>query len=50
MPHERFKKLVEQSKAVVRTAEFRPYSNVLLYSGVAGLFEGSAGQQAAERR
>lgn len=50
VPHERFKKLVEQSKAVVRTAEFRPYSNVLLHSGVAGLFEGSAGQQAAKRR
>ncbi len=43
VPHERFKKLVEQSKAVVRTAEFKPYSNVLLYSGVAGLFERSAG-------
>jgi D-ribose pyranase len=28
-----------RAKAVVRTAEFRPYANVILYSGVEGLFE-----------
>jgi len=50
VPHERFKKLVEQSKAVVRTAEFRPYSNVLLYSGVEGLFEDSAGETTTDGR
>lgn len=32
--HEAFKKLTEQSKAVVRTGECSPYANVILKSGV----------------
>jgi D-ribose pyranase len=34
MPHEEFKALTGQSKAVVRTGEFTPYANVILVSGV----------------
>ncbi|MDC7241074.1 MAG: D-ribose pyranase [Spirochaetales bacterium] len=34
IPHEEFKKLTSFSKAVVRTGECSPYSNVILYSGV----------------
>jgi D-ribose pyranase len=38
VPHSELKKLTESAKAVVRTGEFRPYANVILYSGVDGLF------------
>jgi D-ribose pyranase len=34
VPHEEFKALTCQSKAVVRTGEFTPYANVILVSGV----------------
>ncbi|NDR59330.1 D-ribose pyranase [Aliiruegeria sabulilitoris] len=34
VPHEEFKRLTRSSKAVVRTGEFTPYANILLYSGV----------------
>ena len=34
VPHEEFKALTRQSKAVVRTGEFTPYANVILVSGV----------------
>jgi D-ribose pyranase len=33
-PHEEFKSLTCQSKAVIRTGEFTPYANVILVSGV----------------
>jgi D-ribose pyranase len=32
--HEELKQLSAGAKAVVRTGEFRPYANVILYSGV----------------
>lgn len=32
--HEQFKKLTEDCRAVVRTGECTPYSNIILYSGV----------------
>jgi D-ribose pyranase len=32
--HEELKQLSADAKAVVRTGEFRPYANVILYSGV----------------
>ena len=32
--HEELKQLTNQAKAVVRTGEFTPYANVILYSGV----------------
>lgn len=32
--HEAFKQLSHNSKAIVRTGEFSPYANVVLYSGV----------------
>ena len=32
--HEEFKKLTAKAKAVIRTGEFSPYSNVILHSGV----------------
>lgn len=33
IPHVEFKKLTASSKAVVRTAEFTPYANVILVAG-----------------
>lgn len=36
MPHTEFKKLVGSTKAVIRTAEFTPYSNVILVAGAWG--------------
>ena len=36
--HSKLKELTESAKAVVRTGEFKPYANVILYSGVDGLF------------
>jgi D-ribose pyranase len=32
--HERFKKMTQDCKAVVRTGEITPYANVILYAGV----------------
>jgi D-ribose pyranase len=32
--HEAFKKKTEESKAIVRTGEITPYSNIILHSGV----------------
>lgn len=32
--HEEFKKRTENSKAVIRTGEFKPFSNIILISGV----------------
>ena len=34
VPHEEFKSLSANSRGVVRTGEYTPYANVLLYSGV----------------
>lgn len=34
VPHAEFKRLSHDSRAIVRTGEFTPFSNVLLYSGV----------------
>lgn len=34
VPHERFKVQTKQAQAIVRTGEFTPYANVILYSGV----------------
>ena len=38
VPHSELKELTESAKAVVRTGEVKPYANVILYSGVDGLF------------
>jgi len=32
--HEELKRLSQKAAAVVRTGEFTPYANVILYSGV----------------
>lgn len=34
VPHEEFKALTAQSRAVVRSGEFTPYANVILVAGV----------------
>ncbi len=34
VPHEEFKLLTARSRAIVRTGEFTPYANIILYSGV----------------
>jgi D-ribose pyranase len=34
VPHETFKRLCQQAKAVIRTGECSPYANVILHSGV----------------
>ena len=34
VPHEEFKLLTAQARAIVRTGEFTPYANIILYSGV----------------
>ncbi len=34
VPHEQFKALTAQARAVVRTGEFTPYANVILIAGV----------------
>ncbi len=36
IPHSEFKKMVGLTKAVIRTAEFTPYSNVILVAGAWG--------------
>ncbi|WP_207101975.1 D-ribose pyranase [Paracoccus shandongensis] len=35
LPHDAFKALTRDARAVVRTGEFTPYANVALWSGVA---------------
>lgn len=34
LPHEEFKRLARDARAVVRTGDFTPYANVMLISGV----------------
>jgi len=34
VPHEEFKQLTKNAKAVVRTGEFTPYANIILIAGV----------------
>ncbi|MDQ0338713.1 D-ribose pyranase [Caldalkalibacillus uzonensis] len=34
VPHEEFKQLTKQAKAVIRTGEATPYANIILVSGV----------------
>ncbi|MGA7816014.1 D-ribose pyranase [Caballeronia sp.] len=34
VPHDEFKRLCRQAKAVIRTGECSPYANVILHSGV----------------
>ena len=34
VPHEQFKKITEQSAAIIRTGETTPYANIILVSGV----------------
>jgi D-ribose pyranase len=34
VPHDEFKRLCQQAKAVIRTGECSPYANVILHSGV----------------
>lgn len=34
IPHENFKKMTKEAKAIIRTGEFTPYANVILKSGV----------------
>lgn len=36
IPHTEFKKMVGSTKAVIRTAEFTPYSNIILVAGAWG--------------
>ncbi|MCC8354172.1 D-ribose pyranase [Bacillus sp. AF23] len=34
LPHEEFKELTKEAKAVIRTGEFTPYTNCILQAGV----------------
>ncbi|WP_413286625.1 D-ribose pyranase [Bacillus mojavensis] len=34
LPHEEFKELIKEAKAVIRTGEFTPYANCILQAGV----------------
>lgn len=34
VPHEKFKEETGEAKAIVRTGEFSPYANVILFAGV----------------
>ncbi len=34
VPHEEFKLLTAKARAIVRTGEFTPYANIILYGGV----------------
>lgn len=36
LPHQEFKKLTGSTKAIIRTAEFTPFSNVILVAGAWG--------------
>ena len=40
VPHVELKAMTRSARAVVRTGEFTPYANVILQSGVGGLFQG----------
>lgn len=35
VPHEQFKALTREARGVIRTGEWTPYANVILYAGVA---------------
>ena len=34
VPHQQFKNLTKSSRAIIRTGEFTPYTNIILVSGV----------------
>ncbi|HWR22121.1 MAG TPA: D-ribose pyranase [Feifaniaceae bacterium] len=34
IPHEAFKERTKESRAVIRTGEYKPYANIILHSGV----------------
>jgi len=34
VPHERFKEISRQAKAIIKTGEFTPYANIILICGV----------------
>jgi D-ribose pyranase len=34
VPHENFKEITNDSRAIIRTGEFSPYANIILVSGV----------------
>lgn len=34
VPHQEFKELTKNAKAIIRTGEFTPYANIILQSGV----------------
>jgi D-ribose pyranase len=36
LPHSEFKKLTGSTKAIIRTAEFTPFANVILVAGAWG--------------
>lgn len=38
VPHAEFKRIMAEAKGFIRTGECTPYSNVILYSGVKGVF------------
>jgi len=38
LPHQEFKKLTGSSKAIIRTGEFTPFSNVILVAGAWGFY------------
>lgn len=38
LPHAEFKKMLPETRAVIRTGECTPYSNVILCSGTEGVF------------
>lgn len=46
VPHLELKAMTRSARAVVRTGEFTPYANVILQSGVGGLFEGGEAAKA----
>lgn len=51
VPHAELKAMTRSARAVVRTGEFTPFANVVLQSGVAGLFEGGdAGGRSLQER
>ena len=50
VPHLELKAMTRSARAVVRTGEFTPYANVILQSGVGGLFEGGETGKAGPTR
>lgn len=40
VPHEEFKAMAAKSKVYIRTGECTPYANIILISGVSGVFDG----------